>query len=116
MSLDWDSVVAHALSLAGTEAGTYFGNPTVKANGHALISPSREASSFVLHISEDTKLMLMDTDPATYWQTPHYAGWPSVLVRYDSADPARVLAMIEAARDWAAARKPPARPRKRKSR
>jgi hypothetical protein len=70
MALDWDAVTAHALSLPGTEPGTYFGKPTVKANGHPLISPGREAGSFVLHIDEGTKRMLMDTEPATYWQTP----------------------------------------------
>lgn len=109
MALDWDAIVAHALSLPGTEPGTYFGKPTVKANGHALISPGREADSFVLHIGEDTKLMLLETDPATYWQTPHYEGWPALLVRYDSSDPERVLAMIEAACDGAMRRKPPRR-------
>ena len=90
MTLDWDTVVAYALSLSGTEPGTHYGKQTVKANGHALIGPGREAGSFVLHIGADTKLMLLETDPTTYWQTPHYEGWPSLLVRYDSADPERV--------------------------
>ena len=113
MTLDWDTVVAYALSLSGTEPGTHYGKQTVKANGHALIGPGREAGSFVLHIGADTKLMLLETDPATYWQTPHYEGWPSLLVRYDSADPERVFAMIEAARNWALSRKPPASSRRR---
>ena len=34
--------------------------------------------------------MLKETDPDTFWQTPHYEGWPGVLVRYGSADPERV--------------------------
>jgi hypothetical protein len=34
-------------------------------------------------------------------------GWPSLLVRYDSADPERVFAMIEAARNRALSLKPP---------
>ena len=88
-------------------AGTYFGKPTVKANARALISPGREAGSFVLHIDLATKLLLMETDPSTYWQTPHYDGWPSLLVRYASADPDRVLAMVEKAFAQAMARKPP---------
>ncbi len=113
MSLDWNTVVAYAQSLSGTELGTHYGKQTVKANGHALIDPGREAGSFVLHIGADTKLMLLETDPTTYWQTPHYAGWPSLLVRYDSADPERVFAMIEAARNWALSRKPPTPSRRR---
>lgn len=112
MAFDWSAVAAHALSLPDTEPGTYFGKPTVKANGHALISPGREAGSFVLHIGEDAKLMLLETDPATFWQTPHYQGWPALLVRYDSQDPERVLALIGASRDWALSRKPPRPPRR----
>jgi hypothetical protein len=50
--------------------------------------------------------MLKETDPATFWQTPHYEGWPGVLVRYASDDPERVLAVIERAHEQALARKP----------
>jgi len=112
--LTWDRIVAHALSLPDTEAGTYFGKPTVKANGRALISPGREAGSFVLHTDPATKMLLLETDPDTYWQTPHYHGWPSLLVRYDSTDPDRVLAMIAKSREAAMASKPlkPLKPRK----
>ena len=115
MPLTWEKIVDYALSLQGTEAATHFGKPTVKANGRALISPGREAGSFVLHIDPATKLLLLETDPSTYWQTPHYEGWPSLLVRYDSADPERVLAMVEKSYDLAMASKP-RRPRKAKRR
>jgi hypothetical protein len=105
--LSWDQVVAHALSLEGTEAGTYFGKPTVKANGRALISPAREPGSFVLHTDAATKLMLLESDPGTYWQTSHYQGWPSLLVRYDNSAPDHVLAMVEQSYKLAMASKPP---------
>ena len=52
----------------------------------------------MLQIDHDTKEMLIETDPDSFWQTPHYHGWPGLLVRYDSADPDRVRAMIERAR------------------
>jgi hypothetical protein len=63
-------------------------------------------------IDRDTVDMLKETDPETYWQTPHYEGWPSVLVRYDSADPERVFAMIERAYQQALAKKRP-KPKKK---
>jgi hypothetical protein len=109
--MTWDEVVAHALSLEGTESSTTYGQPAVKANGRGILSTGRETGSFCLHIDEDSKAMLMETDPDTFWQTPHYDGWPAVLVRYDTADPERVLAMIEQAHDQAMLRTPP-RPRK----
>lgn len=64
-ALTWEKIVAHALSLEGAVAGTYFGKPTVKANGWALISPGREPGSFVRHTDPSTKLILLDTEPAT---------------------------------------------------
>ena len=104
----WDEVTAFALTLPGTETSTYFGQPSVKvaANGRAFLNLGREEDSFVLSIDADSKEMLIETEPETYWQTPHYAGWPALLVRYDSKEPERVAATIERARDQAAAKKP----------
>ena len=111
---DWDDVAAFALSLPDTVAEAYYGGPAVKiaSNRRAFVSAGREADSFVLMVDLDTKETLLETDPDTFWQTPHYEGWPSLLVRYASADPERVRAMIERARDQAAARKA-AKPRKK---
>jgi hypothetical protein len=111
---DWDALETFALSLAGTVAGLYYGVPAIKiaANDRAFVSSGSEAGSFVLMIDRDTKDMLLATDPDTFWQTPHYEGWPALLVRYDGADPARVQAMVARARDQAAMRKPN-RPRKK---
>jgi hypothetical protein len=114
MSLDWNSVTSFALGLPDTELSTNYGKPAIKvtSNGRAFINGGREEGSFVLAIDNDTKEMLIETDPETFWQTPHYEGWPGLLVRYDSADPERVLAMIERSRDWTAARPRP-KPRKK---
>ncbi|MGY2735703.1 hypothetical protein [Sphingomonas sp. UYP23] len=111
---DWDSLVAFALTLPDTIAATYYGGPAVSvaSNGRTFVSPGREAGSFVLSIDTDTKNLLLETDPATFWQTPHYEGWPALLVRYDSEDPTRVAQTIARARDQAAVRNP-SKPRKK---
>ena len=111
----WDAARDFALTLAGAELGTSYGKPAVKvaASGRAFLSTGRESdTSFVLHIDLGTVDMLKETEPATYWQTPHYEGWPAVLVRYDSADPERVKAMIRRAHEQAAAMKPGAKRKK----
>ena len=110
---DWDSVLAYALTLPDTERGTHYGGPAAKvaSNGRAFLAPGREPDvSFCLMIDQDMIEMLKETDPATWYQPPHYVGWDALLVRYDSDDPERVRAMIALARDQAAAKKP-ARPR-----
>lgn len=111
---DWDGVVACGLALPDTVVASHYGGPAVKvaANGRAFLSPGREADSFCLHLDLNTIEMLKETDPATFYQTPHYEGWGAVLVRYGSADPERVHAMIELAYRQAAA-KPKVKPRKK---
>jgi hypothetical protein len=109
----WDDAVAFALSLPGTELSTSHGKPAVKVNGRAFLYTGHEqASSFALAIDLDTIELLKETNPGTFWQSPHYQGWPAVLIRFDSRDPERVRSVIERAREQAAA-KPPPRPRKK---
>jgi hypothetical protein len=114
--MTWDEAVAFALTLPDTERGTSYGKPAVKvaSNGRAFLFPSHEpATSFGVAIDLGTIEILKETDPATFWQTPHYVGWEGVLIRYDSEDEARVRDVIERSRDFVAA-KPKPRPRKRK--
>ena len=57
--------------------------------------------------------MLKETDPETFWQTPHYVGWEGILIRYYSKDDERVRDVIGRSRDFVAA-KPKAKPRANK--
>src|SRR5205085_628786 len=94
----FEDAVAFALSLPDTELSTSYGKPAVKvaSNGRAFLFRSHEAdTSFGVGIDLDTIEILKATDPATFWQTPHYEGWPGVLIRYDSTDEERVREIIE---------------------
>jgi hypothetical protein len=110
----WEEAVAFALSLPDTELSTSYGKPAVKVNGRAFLYTGHEdRTSFGVAIDLDTVELLKETDPDTFWQTPHYEGWPAVLIRYDSRDPERVREIIERSHAWSAA-KPRPRPRNRK--
>ena len=79
-----------------------------------MLFPIHEAdTSFGVAIDLDTIEILKETDPSTFWQSPHYVGWEGVLVRYDSPDEDRVRDVIGRSRDFVAA-KPKPRPRKRR--
>jgi hypothetical protein len=111
---NWDEAVAFALTLPDTELSTSYGKPAVKVNGRAFLYTGHEdKTSFGVAIDLDTVEILKETDPATFWQTPHYEGWPAVLIRYDSPDPERVGEIIQRSHAWTAAR-PKTKPRKRK--
>lgn len=105
----WAAAQGFALTLPGTEACQHYGRPAVSitANGRSFLGLGGEPdTSFVIHVDLATVEMLMDTEPATYWQSPHYAGYPAVLTRFDSADPERVRDVIRLAHEQAAAKKP----------
>jgi hypothetical protein len=114
--MTFDEAIAFALTLDDTERGTTYGMPAVKvaSNGRAFLFRSHEPdTSFGIAIDLDMIEILKETDPETFWQTPHYVGWEGVLIRYDSKDEERVREVIARSRDFVAA-KPKARPRKRK--
>ena len=89
--------MAFALTLPGTEESTSYGRPAVRVRDKAFVYPGREQGSFAIASPIEEKEMLMETDPATFWETDHYRGWPAVLVRFGSADPERVGTVIRRA-------------------
>lgn len=110
----WEDAVAFALSLPGAELSTSYGKTAVKVKGRVFIFTGRETeTSFGAAIDLDSVELLKETDPDTFWQTPHYEGWPGILIRYDSPDPDRVRSVIERSHAWTAARPRP-KPRRRK--
>lgn len=112
--MTFDEAVSFALTLPETELGTSYGKTAVKvsANDRAFLFPSHEAgTSFGVAMDLDTIEMLKETDPETFWQSPHYVGWEGVLVRYDSEDSERVKDVIARSCEWVAAKKK-ARPRR----
>lgn len=112
--MTFEEAIAFALTLPDTQLGTSYGKPAAKivSNGRAFLFPSHEAdTSFGVAIDLGTIEILKETDPKTFWQSPHYAGWEGVLIRYDSKDSERVMDVIGRSRDFVAA-KPKARPRK----
>jgi hypothetical protein len=90
----WADVVAFALTLPDTYLESFYGDLCPKVNKKAFVSPGREPDSFHVPSPHDDKAVLLETDPDTFWQTPHYEGWPGLLVRYGSADPERVKLII----------------------
>lgn len=91
---DWADVVAFARSLPDVEMRPFYGTPCPKVNGKAFVSPGREAESFHVMATHEEKALLLHTDPATFWQTAHYEGWPGLLVRYGAPDQDRVRSVI----------------------
>lgn len=102
---DWDDAVAFARTLPDVMVEKWWGTPCPKINGKGLMSPGREQGSFALMVTAPEKEILFETDPDTFWQTPHYANYPMLLVRYGTPSRERVALYIQRAW-WDRARKP----------
>lgn len=102
---DWDDAVAYARTLPEVAMESFYGTPCPKLNAKALISPGHEKGSFCLMVTKPEKEILIETDPETFWETPHYQGYPAVLVRYGTDSRERIELYIQR-RWWDLAKKP----------
>ena len=98
-TMTWDDVLALALALPGATRGTSYGRDAVLVRGKMFVVIGREPDHVVLRAGLDEVDMLIATDPACFYQAPHYVGWPAVLARLDAADPERIAVLVE--RAWA---------------
>jgi hypothetical protein len=95
---DWDDVVATGRALPGVVIGTSYGKPALLLRGKMLAATTApDPGSFVLHVALIEKEVLIETDPATFWETDHYRGWPAVLVRYGTDADARIALLLKRA-------------------
>lgn len=91
-----DELSAIALSFPGAETGTTHGWPSFKAAGKFFTRIRAEDDSVVVYIdSEDQRDMLMEAEPETFHITDHYRGYPIVLARLATVDPAWLRAALE---------------------
>jgi hypothetical protein len=94
---DWDDACAFACTLPGVTLESWWGTPCPKVSGKGLMSRSREADSFGLMVTRDEKLLLLETDPDTFWQTDHYRNYSMLLVRFGTDSRERIELYINRA-------------------
>jgi hypothetical protein len=82
----WGTVREIARGLPGAEESTTYGQPAFKVDGKlfAWLSPDRHAEgALAVRVDPEEKPLLIDSDPAAYFETRHYEGHPILLVRLD---------------------------------
>jgi hypothetical protein len=95
----WDDVARLALALPETHEGTTFGNRSWKVKDKSFVweRPLRQSDHAALGAGapdgpilgarvehEVAKQALLADDPAVFFTTPHFDGYPAVLVRLDA--------------------------------
>jgi hypothetical protein len=56
--------------------------------GKAFAVDGKEPGHFVLLLKDvERTRLLLELEPELFFQTPHYVGWPALLVRYAALSP-----------------------------
>lgn len=95
----WADVVAAGLALRGVEESTSYGRPALKVRGKSFAVAGKTDDHFVLMLALERVELLMEMEPAVFFQTQHYVGWPAVLVRYAAVPVGELPALLAEA--WA---------------
>jgi hypothetical protein len=86
---DWENVREIAGVLPGAEESTTYGQPAFKVDGKlfAWLSPDRHAEgALAVRVDPEEKGLLIDSEPAAYFETRHYEGQPILLIRLEHVD------------------------------
>ena len=95
--MTFDELVTHALTLPGVTLGTSYGTPALKL-GRTMIARLRsEEGDLVLKVEDGLRETLLETQPGQFYTTPHYEGYPLLLVRLAAADADQVIGLFERA-------------------
>ena len=81
----WDDVVELGTRLPGVEVGTSFGTPALKVRKKGMCRLRTGPDALVVRVTDlGEREMLLRSEPEVFFTTPHYDGWPYVLVRLDA--------------------------------
>ena len=92
----WDDVVAIATRFPGVEAGTSYGTPSVKVRGKFMCRLRTDPDALVVRVLDlGDREALVQGKPETYFSTPHYDGYPYVLVRLNAVTKKELTELLE---------------------
>ena len=116
----FNAAVAIARTLPDVEVTTAWGASALKVRGKMFaceaINKSAEPNSMVVRMDMAQRDLLIEEEPATYYLTDHYVGYPCIVVRLSRISPEALDDLIRGAHRFVSAAKPArraARPRGR---
>jgi hypothetical protein len=94
----WEDVVELGTRLPGVEVGTSFGTPALRVRGKGMCRLRTNPDALVLRVSDmGEREALLQGQPDVFFTTPHYDGYPYVLVRLEAVDPVELAELLEEA-------------------
>jgi hypothetical protein len=85
--VDWETIREVALALPEVEEdGGERPGWRVRGKLFAWKSRDRDGGTLAVRVDRDEKPLMIDSRPDVYFETPHYHGYPGVLVNLDAID------------------------------
>jgi hypothetical protein len=80
--MKWDEFVKLAKELPDVEESTSYGRPSIKVRGKFMAGFNPNEKAFVLRIANvEEQAFLCEMAPELFYITPHYKGYPALLMR-----------------------------------
>jgi hypothetical protein len=92
--VSFQEVRGWALALPGVEEGTSYGTPALRVRGKLFLRLWEDGETLVLRTDEYERDFLLESDPAAFFVTDHYRGYPIILVRLAAARPDRLRPLV----------------------
>ena len=93
---EMERVARLAAELPEVEVSTWYGTPALKVRGKGF-ARLKAPGVLVLLCPLDLKEALIEADPTLFYETPHYEGWPAMLVRLGEIDDEQLRNRLECA-------------------
>ena len=93
----WADVVRIGSAFPGVEVTTSYGTPALKA-GSLMCRQRTDPDALVMRVADmGEREALLQGQPEAFFSTPHYDGYPYVLIRLEKVDPQELAELIEEA-------------------
>ena len=79
--ITFETVRGIALALPGVEEGLSYGTPAFRVKGKFMLRLREDGETLAVKCGFDERDFRIQADPATFFTTDHYRGYPTVLVR-----------------------------------
>jgi len=92
----WDDVVEIGTRLPGVQVGTSFRTPALRVRGKGMCRLRSNPDALVLRVADlGEREALLQGQPDVFFSTPHYDGYPYVLVRLQLVDAIELAELLE---------------------
>jgi hypothetical protein len=94
----WEDVIEIGLRFPEVEVATSFGTPALRVRGKGMCRLRSDPDALVMRVSDmGEREALLQGQPDAFFSTPHYDGYPYVLVRLDAVDAVELAELVEMA-------------------